>query len=246
MPALMTLCCVVRCSYSPSFICLCGFSVNDFAQLCWWSTPQPLNPLSSETNRVMAEDAECQRKETKQVEWVENELNETLCEMSPSLEPASQRRINVARVVRSKSQVNETEGFSEARKCEKHPICLCLDVSWDGSICSDPVRNCSWWKDLRNKKRELHREQLQEQRHLEHYGSVTEAQVGSSGLTGLRVRTNSVKSETLREPNVPRDTCVGHDNAGVLKNPRTGVGSTTKDGRGQAAKQMMKSALTTS
>ena len=40
----------------------------------------------------MAEDAEYQRKETKQVEWVESELTETLCEMSPLLEPANQRR----------------------------------------------------------------------------------------------------------------------------------------------------------
>ena len=101
----------MRCSYSPSFISLCGVSVNDWGQLYWWSTPQPLNPLSGEANRVMAEDAEYQRKETQQVEWVENELTETLCEMCPLLEPANQRRINVAGVVRSKNQVNETDGF---------------------------------------------------------------------------------------------------------------------------------------
>ena len=79
--------------------------------------------------------------------------------------------------MRSKSQVNETDGFSEARKCERHHICLCLDVTWDGSICCDPVRNGSWCEDLWNKKREIHREQLQERRHLEHYGSATEEEI---------------------------------------------------------------------
>ena len=112
LPSLKALCCVVRCSYSLSFIFFSvAFSVNEFGQLFWWSTPRPLNPLSVEANRVKAEDAEYQRKETKHVEWVEHELAETLCEMSPSLELANQRRINVAGVVRSKSHVNETGGF---------------------------------------------------------------------------------------------------------------------------------------
>ena len=122
-------------------------------QLFWWSTPQPLNPLSGETNRVMSEDAEYRRKETKQVERVENELAETLCETSPLLEPANQRRMNVAGMVRSKSHVNETDGFSDARECEKHANLFVFgrDI-WDGSICCDPVRNSSWWQDLQNKK----------------------------------------------------------------------------------------------
>ena len=45
---------------------------------------------------------------------------------------------------------------------------------------------------------QIHREQLQEQRNLAHYGSVTEAQVGSLELTRLRERGNSVKQFVAR------------------------------------------------
>ena len=75
--------------------------------------------------------------ETEQVERVENELAETLCEIFPLSEPATEE-------VRSKSHVNEIDGLSEAKKREKHAIWLSLVVTWDGSICCDPVQNSSW------------------------------------------------------------------------------------------------------